>query len=148
MRQVAGLDRRILAVGSEGLCPGTCACRRVFDVAASIVLLVDEEGVVEFAGIFEVFDDASDVTVHAGDLSGVDFHTAFLPFRVLLILPCGHVRIARRKFPIGLDDTERFHLRVALVAEFVPAFGVTALIVLDVFRFGVERPMGGVVGDV
>ena len=48
--------------------------------AASVILKIKNEGIVELLVFFEAFDDSADTLVHVVNHRGIDFHASGLPF--------------------------------------------------------------------
>ena len=117
-------------------------------MTASIVVLVNEDRVLQLAGFFQLFNDATNVAVHAGDLRCIHLHASFLPGFVFFVFPSGYFRISRREWPGGIDDPELFHLGMACFTKVIPTLCVATFVVLNVFGSRVQWPVGGVVSDI
>ena len=124
------------------------ALRAVLDVAAPVVDRKKHQRVIKTAGPLQRRDDLADAPIHGRYLGGVDFHPPLLPGRMLDVVPGRHLGVTWRKLQRRGNDAQRFHPLEALLPQPVPAHCVTAPIGGDVVVRGVQRPMGGGIGDV
>lgn len=113
--------------------------------AATIVLEVEDEGVLELAVAFESIDQAADALVHAVEHCGIDLHAAGLPGFVFDCIP---IFFEWWDGPMVGYETELPHFFDASLADRAIAEIVAAFVFGDVGRFGVHGPVGGGVGDV
>ena len=116
--------------------------------AGPVVGQEHDEGVVPFAQFPELGKQATEVLVDAVDHGRVDGHLQV--FLILLLIgeivpsPGG----AWAKLVVWPNDAHLVHARKALLADLIPANFVFAAVFRDVFGPGMQRVMGGSVGEV
>ena len=110
MRDISGYDGRPLSIGGKGSRPGPRAFGWVLYVATAVVMLVDDDGVLEFSHVSESLNDATDVAIHASDLGCVDFHASFLPVLERLVVPSRYIRVTWGQFEGVINNLERRYL--------------------------------------
>ena len=113
--------------------------------AAAVVLQKQDQRVVELPLPLDLGHDAADPLIHVVDHRRVDFHVAALPRLVFHLLPV--VRL-RRKLGRRIDQAGRFEPLQSLGANRREPLVVFSLVLGDVFRQGVHRPMCRRVSDV
>ena len=116
--------------------------------AGPVVGQEHDEGVVPFAQFPELGKKATEVLVNAVDHGRVDGHLQVLPIFLLISEIVPRPGGAGGKFVVWADDAHLVHARKALFADLIPANSVFAAVFCDVPGPGVQRVMGGSVGEV
>ncbi len=114
----------------------------------AIIGCEDDEGVVEDAPSLQLVDDAPYVLVHTVYHGGMHLHVCRLEGLVCLILPLasGGIRGGRRLR--GVNESQFLHPLVAALAQGIPAVVEPALVLGDVLRLGMQRPVWFLEGNV
>ena len=90
----------------------------------------------------------ADPLIHPVDLGGIDGHPASFPLFVRRILPGGRPRVTRSDWPPAVNDPQIDHSPVAAGAHGIPSPAVCVLVVCDVLRERVQRPVRRRVGNI
>src|SRR5262245_41027599 len=126
---------------------------RAFRARPVVATDIDDEGVVELAYVLYGLDDAADLMVGIGDVGGIDFGLTReqllligrerIPFRQLGAAILGLAVRPWRKRRGGRDHTEPLLVGEDLLAQFVPTHVELTLELLNPFRCGLMRRVGG-----
>ena len=120
---VASLLRQVIAF----------AIRRVFDMTSTIVDGEEDQRILKTIRLLEHVEDSADARVHNRDLSGIDFHASLLPLFMLGVFPCRHIWMPRRQRSVRRNNSQLFHACQPLLPQLVPAHGIFAFVLGDVF---------------
>jgi len=103
-----------------------CAVEHAFGARAIVTTNVDDQGVVEFAEVFDLLDDATDLMVGVGQVGPIDVRLLYEELLVLKTegVPFGQPLLPlrpRRQLGVGRHYAQALLVGENSLADFVPA---------------------------
>ena len=116
--------------------------------AASVVGEEKNQRVVELSGLFERADHLPDSLIHTVDHCRMDGHGPGIPFSRGILFPTV-VELPFGEEILLVAEESRLPLPfVTCLADLLPACGIGVLVFLDILGKGMQRPVGGRVGQI